>query len=1004
MKLLRTAKSTLRLALSAAVALEAVSGGGLLFAQTIGKSAVVPVVMPIAGVQGVWSPVPGSDLPFSLPAAGALTPPLSGFSRPIPTATIPLARVALTPASPNISALGSLHAADMTAPEKTPAILNALFDASPIRGPAVDIRHPGTTLTWIKSLLSRSRSPEFPEDGFFKLSRDARGKLLLTLRTEDFGKVFMLNTIVEKGIGENWLYSMAPPLDDTGISVSFRRAGNRIELVRKNVDYRAISGSSDELVVTEAFADSVLASVPVIVDDRRKATVIIDLEAILLCDLTDLHSTLAQSYPEDPDQKRLPYRLVKNQSHIAAAKVFPRNAEISMELRFANENPLYRLPVPDARNLALRMRYSFSAPPHDGFRPRAADERVGYFTTVYRDFTDLNASPALDVPLGRLAQRWRLEKTDLKAALSPVKRPIVWWLDYKIPKHYRAAVREGILKWNTAFEKLGFKDAIVVRDQPEPGTKPQNEAQFDAADVRYNVVHWFTGTDANFAFASWRSDPRTGEIYNAHINFSLQVLGELGYRGTHEVLAKARPAAHKRHASCSFAREVAASMSSLKDADLSPEQRARFAHKLIVSFMVHEMGHTLGLRHNFAASDFRTLDEIAHAKDGLISQTVMDYAASSFPAPENPSGAEVQTELGPYDYLAIDWGYRSVDGLSQEDATASLARVAARIGEPGYEYATDDQLDGTDPYVAHFDFGPEPVEYAARSVTRLRRALEQLAQRPLNNGEDYGALRRHFDFLNKQRLRALSLALPYIGGVRVRRVRAGQNEGKLPYEAVPAAKQRAALALILQELFSDEGVAIPKGLLAKLGPDLREPLGGFAADASIVPFEENITLARVAFLNSLLSPERLKRMAETRHLGTEVMSPQELFETLTAATGAEFLQERMTLARLNAAMNSSVLHRRLQSAYVESLIDVIKGPDLLDILDGYSGEPLEKNSYSAEAVAAASASLTTLATGLSNLIIHAEHASAAKRKGYIPDPSILPHLKHLVGLIIHALQ
>ncbi|MBI3297285.1 MAG: zinc-dependent metalloprotease [Elusimicrobia bacterium] len=820
---------------------------------------------------------------------------------------------------------------------------------------------------------------KFPKDGFLRLSRDAKGKLMATLREEDFDKPFMLSAMVEKGVGSNWLWSMSPV---DGVMVYFHRSGKRVQLVRKNMGFRAQEGTADAAVVERAFADSVLASLAVDEKDAKAKTVTIPLEDALLGDLFNLKGTLAAEFPDAGE-----FTLNKEHSSVASAKAFPKNAEFSTDLLFTNPQPAVEAPVPDARNLSLKVRYSFSALPEPGFTPRPADDRVGYFSTVYRDFTDQNSTPALASPYVNLINRWRLEKTDPSAALSPVKKPIVWWLENTVPKEYRAAAREGILKWNAAFERLGFKDAIVVRQQPDPGAAPADaaEAEFDPADIRYNVARWFTGSDADVAFASWRTDPRTGEIVNGQVNFALQVLDGRGYRGMRELLESETAPSHKHGPSCRFGRHASETMAALKDADLSPEARARFAHELVVSYIVHEFGHALGLRHNFAATSLRSLAQIARAKDGIISQSVMDYAAIAIPDGAEPGGTYAQTELGPYDHLALEYGYRPLDGLDAKQAAAALSAVAGRVGEPGLEFAGDEQVDGTDPYAAHFDFGPEPLEYAAMTAARGRTVLDAMGKKELEPGGDYSALRRRvYHVVRTQLLGAFRLALPYIGGVKLNRVRAGQNAGRLPFESVPAAKQREAMAFLAKTLLADAGLVLPEGLLAKLAPDLRDTPSEYFPDTSPLAYEDTVTNMRKWAIESLLSVARTKRLAEARGLTKETpYSVRDLFSDLTDALWSE--TKETTLKR---ALVISPLRRRAQSAHLDQLIRVVRGLTDEDD-DSFSGKRETANPYSSEAVAAATAELVRLADRLAPLIGRGERS-----KRFKPDPAVLEHLQH----------
>ncbi|MBI5239248.1 MAG: zinc-dependent metalloprotease [Elusimicrobia bacterium] len=987
-----------------------VSAATLARGAAVGAVSGAPVV-PVSFGVSVLKGIPTLPLaPTGLSLSGTLSvssPKL--VAAPALRAVAPVPALAAPAVSPAPTALGAARTAvsDIKTEADAPRVLDKTFDGSLRRNAAPESVDASAPLESNPSGLSK---PEFPADGFLKLSRDGKGRLRLTLRAEDFDKPFMLSAKVEKGLGEDPLFSQTPLSEAV---FYFHRSGDRVQLVRRNMAYRAQVGSEEEPVVERAFSDSVVASLPAALHSEEAGTVSLDFDALLLTDLFDLQSALNLTYSDVDAHERFQYHLNRPLSSVASAKVFPRNGEFSSDLIFSGVLPLNDIPVPDNRNLSVRAHYSFSALPEDGFTPREADERVGFFSTVYRDFTKLNQAAPHETPFKRIIQRWRLEKTAPSAQLSPVKKPIVWWLDRDIPEQYRAAVAEGILKWNEAFEKLGFQDAIQVRPAPAPGAAPKDEAeaQYDPADIRYNVVHWFTGVDADYAFASWHTDPRTGEIYNGHINFALQVLDNTGYRALRESLSEAGHKKGRPGHTCSRARETAEALTALRDAGLSPEELARFERKLIVSFIVHEFGHALGLRHNFAATSMRTLDEISRAQDGIVSQSVMDYADISLPPPGAQDGTFMQTDLGPYDYLAIEYGYRPVAG---PDAAAALSRIAGRVGQPGLEYATDEQLDGTDPYVAHYKLGPEPLDHAFRATAGVRGALAALAQRKLKKGEDFMTLRRQFSYLFGKRLRRIiALVLPYIGGVRVNRVRAGQNAGRLPYEAVSAEKQREALRFLAENVFSDEGLAMPKGLLAKLGPDLRDALDGEGPSAAILPYEEQVTGLRKEILDSLLSPQRLKRLAESRQLAEgRAFTVRELLASLTAGILPELpvSGQRLSAEGLRKALAISPLRRRLQSAYIDRLI-IIAFPRFGDGLR--SGEAPDeeapfsdlKHPYSSEAVQAARAELKAITKSLTSLNrrVLTAPASRGRKSAKAADPASREHLEMLLDRLVDVL-
>ncbi|MFA5139316.1 MAG: zinc-dependent metalloprotease, partial [Elusimicrobiota bacterium] len=744
------------------------------------------------------------------------------------------------------------------------------------------------------------------KDPLFEFHGTGSG-VLMSVREDQLGVPFLMTASLEKGVGENFLYSTFPLGEQV---VYFRRSGREMQLVAKNMGYRAEPGTPEARVVERSFADSVLASVPILGQEGKGGvrTWTFDMKGLFLKDHFEIGAQLGQNYSD-----AAPYELNEKGSLVQSVKAFPGNVEVQSELALRTEVGDVRTPTPKPENIGVTVRYSVSALPEPGYEPRAADERVGYFTTVYRDFSRLGELDALHQPYTRLINRWRLEKEDPSAAVSKVKKPVVYYIENTVPKEYRDAVRRGVLTWNKAFERIGLLGAFEVREQPDEGIDP--------ADSRYNFIRWFAGTDADIAMGSVDTDPRTGEITRALINFSMNIVAAPYYRGLHELWGEKKdPAAHG-HA-CRMAEETARAVADVRAReDIAPAVRQRLVEQLIESFIVHEVGHTLGLRHNFAASAFKSLDEIAQDPDGVVSQSVMDYAAVSFPSEENPNGVYVQTELGPYDYLAIEYGYKPSTGKD------GLGRIAARIGEPGLEFATDEELTGMDPYVNIFDLGPEPLEFSRRSVERTRAAFREMARRTLPAGSSYSKLRREFMLGWKFFMRAVNLAVPYIGGVRFRRVRAGENAGRAPYEPISSKKQREALDFLSRSLFSDEAISLSPELLAKLGPDVRGILGA-DPDVPHMPYQEMVSQARLGVLRRLLDPARLARLEESRHLlakGEKPFTVRDLLMGLERHVFSDVLGRSKDPER----RNPSSMRRELQVGYVELLIELAKYTDSL---------------------------------------------------------------------------
>ncbi len=525
--------------------------------------------------------------------------------------------------------------------------------------------------------------------GLFTIYRKAdENKVYLEILPAQLNSVFLFSGSIDQSTGERGLYSsqMAGTFPFT-----FHPSGKQIQWILKNTTFIATNGSPAARATARSFPDGLLGSTKVLSQPHpERKSILINLSDLLVTDLPGLATVLKDTY------KSSDYKFDKGNSAITDARVFPQNVLFEMALHYSCDNPKAgSLTLPDARSVPLVVKYDFSAIQETGYKPRLADDRVGHFLTVQEDFSsDHPASPFV-----RHIHRWQLEKADASALLSPPKQPIVFWLENTIPLEYRDAMREGVLLWNKAFEKIGFKDAIVVKQQPD-------DADWDPADSRYSTIRWFVGVDATFAIGPSRANPFTGQIYDADIGFSEGIIRSVR-RQADEFFQPTLPGAHATDAMgnpdgtpgaavpfgwcrnpgslCDYAdglAQQAAFGMNVIDArgDWSPEVEQKLMHEYLIEVTAHEVGHTLGLRHNFRASSMLKPDELMNSEktsevgpigigDGL--QPDCDRAQGQ------RQGNFVPVTLGPYDYWAIEYAYKPCTNEKEE-----LAKIAERAAEP----------------------------------------------------------------------------------------------------------------------------------------------------------------------------------------------------------------------------------------------------------------------------------------------------------------------------------
>ncbi|MEP6506035.1 MAG: zinc-dependent metalloprotease, partial [Betaproteobacteria bacterium] len=506
------------------------------------------------------------------------------------------------------------------------------------------------------------------------------------------------------------------------------------------------------------------------------------------------------------------------------------------------------------RSLFLGLHYSLARLPETPMAPRAADPRVGFFTTTVADFSD----DLSRTPRERFISRWRLEKKDPAAALSEPVKPITYWLDRTIPLKYRDAITRGVLEWNKAFERIGFKDAIVVKVQPE-------DASFDTLDVGVTAVRWMVNADPAYAAVGPSLvDPRSGEILDAGIAIeSLATRNQRTARTQVLDLATAFDFASLLQAPASelagapvaaplgggsalrptarFGINAQACMAGDYEAEeagygldvlaargeIDPDSPQAEAYVLayLTDVTMHETGHTLGLRHNFRGSRTYTdkqLSDPEFTKTHALGGSVMDYLPINLPRPGEAAGKPFDTTLGPYDYWAIEYAYKplAADATAAQQA-AELLAIAARSAEPGLDFGTDeDNYLGVDPASLQFDLGSDPVAFAQKRFAIARDLFMRQETRTLKPSEDYGVLRRSVTYALRDATRSAGVLLRQLGGVST--LRDFPGSGRDPMQPVPAAAQRAALETLVDGVLAPDSFHISPALQRRLAPDFLE--------------------------------------------------------------------------------------------------------------------------------------------------------------------------------------
>ena len=659
-----------------------------------------------------------------------------------------------------------------------------------------------------------------------------------------------------------------------GSILEFRKFKKDIGLYKKNTRFIYDQASKISQSKLRNIQEAFIGRFKVEVHEEETSNYLIKVNSLFLSEmLTAISPNIPPEYMEYVDLNV--GKIDKSKTFVDKIKNYTKNTTIDVVYGFFNPKPKNSPvdAVADKRYTFGKVRHLFVEMPDDNFEPRIADQRVGYFSEKVTDLSSYNYFPVVD-----LINKWRLIKKNPNAEISEPINPIIYWVENSTPEEIRPFVIEGIEAWNDAFEKAGFKNAVIAKIQPD-------DADWDAGDIQYNVVRWSSSPDPQFSgYGPSIANPKTGELIAADIVQEFNAI-KYGYR----------------------LRKIWG-----YDEENDP------LRQWIASLTMHEVGHTLGLRHNFKASwlyDANDIHDKSITGKAHIS-SVMDYDPINIAPKGVKQGNFFPHGAGFYDIWAIQFGY--TPNLTESTRESLLSKSS----QPEYKYGTDGDAMGSpgygiDPRAKRYDMSSDPIEYSKQRLAILDSKILELPEIFGDDGSTYTELRATFGSFLRERGRFFEGVSRLIGGVYSNRIVNGQQGKLTPYEAVAYEDQKRAMELITSELLSNDAFIFDPELLKLLQPEKR-PAYNPNEDANDDPkLHDTVLGMQENILRHILSPSVMLRLSDSSKYGNKY-SPVEVLEDLR--NGIFVTQE---------IPNS--FKRNLQSSYLDGLIGALNNDSYDDI-------------------------------------------------------------------------
>ena len=730
-------------------------------------------------------------------------------------------------------------------------------------------------------------------DGLFKIYQSKKdGKSYIEIDTSHLDNEFIYFSYFENGVTDAG--AVKGRYRGSKI-IKISKFYNKIDFTINNTKYFFDEKSQLSKASNTNINTPLIISEEIIAKNDDKTRFLINADNIFL---NESLQQVKYSYPGGYKGFKLG-NLSKSKTRYNKIRNYPENTDVIVNYYYESKYPSKRggEAITDSRNVSVLVQHSLVKMPDENYIPRKDDTRVGFFTTKSNHMTSLDQVNYRD-----FINRWRLEKNDSSKEFSEPIKPIVYWIENTTPLEFRDIIKEGVERWNIAFKEAGFLNAIQVKIQPDT-------AEWDAGDIRYNVLRWTSSPNPPWGgYGPSFVNPRTGEILGADIML------EWSYITNRIVADNLFNDNNNEDINCCTAAqfqqiENSLGLSYIKNMNLGEEMEKELVKQSLYRLVLHEVGHTLGLNHNFKASALLSTDELNNkdiVNEKGVTSSVMDYPAININ--KNPEEQALFFDIKPgfYDVWAIQFGYSQFSENEEE----GISKILSRSTEKELAFAND-ALDmrspgkGSDPNAMIYDLSSNQLDHSVDKINMVTNILKDLKTKYTTNNDTYEELYRSYINLVYSYYQALNIVTRQIGGVYIDLSHTDQNTDNKPFESVDKETQKKAMDIIAKYGFSNKIL-----LQDDLFPYLQKQRRGFnvSTDPTI---HQRILRYQNYLLNHLLNSKVLLRISNSSLYGNNYKLPYYMIDL------------RNSIFESDMDKNISTVRQNLQVSYVNRLLSIV---------------------------------------------------------------------------------